>query len=90
MERIEIEQGLASLVCNVEGPASSIVLLHAGVVDRRGWAGSYMHELTRIMAERLPRARSMTVPGLAHLPQTEQPELIAGLIADFGPSLDRG
>jgi pimeloyl-ACP methyl ester carboxylesterase len=61
------------------------VLLLVGDLDI-----SYMHELARIMTERLPHARSMRIPGLAHLPQMEQPELIAGLIAGFGWNLDRG
>ena len=59
------------------------VLLLVGDLDI-----TYSREMTRILAERLPRSRSLTVPGSAHLPQLERPELVAGLIADFVSSVD--
>jgi pimeloyl-ACP methyl ester carboxylesterase len=49
---------------------------------------AYERELTKRMAASLPNARSMTLPAVAHLPQLEEPVVVAELIADFVAGLD--
>lgn len=40
-------------------------------------------DLCRLLAERLPRGEFLQLPGAAHLPQLEQPEAVATVIAGF-------
>ena len=40
-------------------------------------------DLVRAMAERIPGAQFAVIPGAGHLPCIEQPEALAGLIADL-------
>lgn len=60
------------------------VLLMVGDLDI-----TYTRELNRIMTRRLPNAQSVIVTGVAHLPQMEEPQLIAGLIDEFVSNLDQ-
>ena len=46
-EQFEVVSGTAGLACDVTGAGPAIVCLHAGVADRRVWAGS-----TKLLAER--------------------------------------
>lgn len=46
-------------------------------------------EPCRILARRLPRARHLTLEGVAHLPPTEAPEMTARLVVDFMRSAER-
>jgi len=43
---------------------------------------SFLIERSRELADRLPRGRYRLLPGMAHLPQLEDPATVAGLIAD--------
>jgi pimeloyl-ACP methyl ester carboxylesterase len=43
----------------------------------------FMIDRSRLLAERLPRGRFVLLPGVAHLPGLEQPELVAGLVREL-------
>jgi pimeloyl-ACP methyl ester carboxylesterase len=40
-------------------------------------------DLCRLLAERLPQGEFLLLPGVAHIPQLEQPEAVATLVAGF-------
>jgi pimeloyl-ACP methyl ester carboxylesterase len=48
----------------------------------------FLLDRSKQLAEQLPNARFVLLPGMAHLPSLEQPEAVAALVADMLTAVD--